>query len=163
MTDRHPPRTGLRPNAVLAMPADERERFLADVHVGIVAHATSPHGAPPLASPVWYSYEPGGDVVFVTAANSLKALHLANLETATFLVQDEEPPQRFVGVSGPVTVAAGATPTVRRTIARRYLPEDAVDGFLAMTPADALVTVSLTPTTWWSTDFGKLTTAPLPS
>ena len=162
MTNIHPPRRGLRPNSPLAMQPDERERFLADVHVGIVAHNTSPHRAP-LASPVWYSYEPGGDVVFVTAANSLKALHLAGLETATFLVQDEDPPQRFVGVSGPVSVTAGASPAVRRTIARRHLPEHEIAGFLAMTPSAALVTVSLMPATWWSTDFGKLATAPLPS
>lgn len=140
----------------------ERERFLADVHAGIVAHGTSPTGAP-LASPVWYSYEPGGDIVFVTAAGSLKALHLAALETATFLVQDEEPPQRFVGVSGHVSVTAGASSTVRRKIARRHLPEHEVEEFLAMTPADALVTVCLSPTTWWSTDFGKLATAASPS
>lgn len=112
---------------------------------------------------MWYTYEPGGDVVFVTAAASLKAVHLAALKTATFLVQDEEPPQRFVGVSGPVSVTAGASISVRRRIARRHLPDDAVDGFLAMTPADALVTVSLTPTAWWSTDFAKLAAAPAPT
>jgi hypothetical protein len=61
-----------------------------------------------------------------------------------------------------VTVTAGASAAVRGTIARRHLPEDQVDGFLAMTPATALVTVSLTPTTWWSTDFGRLATAPPP-
>lgn len=66
MTNTHPSRSGLRPNALLAMPAGERERFLADVHVGIVAHNTSAPGTP-LASPVSYSYEPGGDVVSVTA------------------------------------------------------------------------------------------------
>jgi hypothetical protein len=162
MTDTHLSDHRLRPNSLMAMRPDEREHFLAGAHVGIVAHGTPTPGAP-LASPVWYSYEPGGDVVFVTAARSLKALHLAALGTATFLVQDESPPQRFVGVSGPVSVTTGAESEVRRTIARRYLPEDAVEGFLSMTPSDAVATVSLTPTTWWSTDFGKLATAPLPS
>jgi hypothetical protein len=161
MTDMHPSDHRPRPNSLMAMRPDEREHFLAGVHIGIVAYATATPAAP-LASPVWYWYEPGGDVVFVTAARSLKALHLAALGTATFLVQDEDPPQRFVGVSGPVSVTAGASPATRRTIARRYLPEDAVEGFLAMTPSDAVATISLTPTTWWSTDFGKLATAPLP-
>jgi hypothetical protein len=112
---------------------------------------------------VWYSYEPGGAVVFVTAATSLKAQHLAEEPTATFLVQDENPPQRFVGVSGPVRVSSVASPAVRRAIARRYLHEEDIAGFLAMTPAAPLVTVSLTPAAWWSTDFSKLTTTPLPS
>jgi hypothetical protein len=162
MTEVQPAHDRPRPNPLTAMLPDERERFLADIHVGIVAHGTPTPGAP-LASPVWYAYEPGGAVVFVTAANSLKALHLAALRTATFLVQDENPPQRFVGVSGPTTVTAGASTAVRRRIALRHLPEDSVDAFLAMTPADALVTVSLMPTNWWSTDFGMLAGSPPPS
>jgi nitroimidazol reductase NimA-like FMN-containing flavoprotein (pyridoxamine 5'-phosphate oxidase superfamily) len=162
MTNTHLSDHRPRRNSLMAMRPAERERFLADVHVGIVAHGTSTPGAP-LASPVWYTYEPGGDIVFVTSSGSLKASHLAALKTATFLVQDEDPPQRFVGVSGPVRVAEGASSAVRRTIARRHLSEHDVEGFLAMTPADALVTVSLTPTAWWSTDFGKLAATPLPS
>lgn len=74
---------GLRANSPLAMRPDERQRFLAGIHVGIVAHDTSIAGSP-LASPVWYSYEPGGDVVFVTSAGSLKARHLATVKRATF-------------------------------------------------------------------------------
>ncbi len=101
----------LRSNPLLAMRPDERERFLADVHVGIVAHDTATSAAP-LASPVWYSYEPGGDVVFVTAGTSLKALHLAATGTATFLVQDERPPQRFV--------ASGIAPTPGSVVEELY-------------------------------------------
>ena len=44
------------------MSKDEREAFLADVHVGvlIVERADSA----PLASPVWYRYRPGGAWIF---------------------------------------------------------------------------------------------------
>ena len=38
------------------MTRDERETFLADVHVGVLALDEPSHG--PLTVPVWYDYEP---------------------------------------------------------------------------------------------------------
>ena len=52
----------------LAMTKEEREAFLADVHVGIISVAEDGHG--PLTVPVWYSYEPGGEVRIITARAS---------------------------------------------------------------------------------------------
>lgn len=139
----------------LAMSAPERMAFLAGDHVGIVVHGRA-DGAPPAASPVWYRYEPGGDVAFVTGARSEKAKGLAMSPGMTFLVQQEAHPQKFVAVSGDARVARGAEDDVRRSIAGRYIPEDALDQFVAMTPGDQLVTVSMTPRNWRSSDFGKL-------
>jgi len=42
------------------MTSEERQAFLAAVHVGIVS--ASQEGRGPLTVPVWYSYEPGGNV-----------------------------------------------------------------------------------------------------
>ena len=39
----------------VTMSRDERERFLAGVHVGVLSVA-SPDGGGPLAVPVWYAY-----------------------------------------------------------------------------------------------------------
>jgi hypothetical protein len=139
----------------LAMAGEERGRFLAAPHVGVVTVART-YGQAPLASPVWYSYEPGGDLLFVTGAATEKASLLAGRPAVTFLVQDEAPPQRFVAVEGVAVIEPGADPDVRRRIAARYLPPDAVDGFVAMTPSEALVTVRVAPTGWRSSDFGKL-------
>ena len=49
----------------LTMTKEEREAFLADVHVAVVSVVEDGHG--PLVVPIWYSYEPGGEVggVFV--------------------------------------------------------------------------------------------------
>ena len=55
----------------LAMSRAEREAFLADVHVGVIS-VTEP-GRAPLALPIWYGYEPGGDVRIVTGERSRKA------------------------------------------------------------------------------------------
>ena len=44
----------------LAMTKQERERFLADLHVGIISIPEDGRG--PLTVPIWYLYEPGGEL-----------------------------------------------------------------------------------------------------
>ena len=44
----------------LAMTKQERETFLADLHVGIISIPEDGRG--PLTVPIWYSYEPGGEL-----------------------------------------------------------------------------------------------------
>jgi hypothetical protein len=48
----------------LTMTKEEREAFLADVHVAVISVAEDGHG--PLVVPIWYSYEPGGEVRIIT-------------------------------------------------------------------------------------------------
>jgi nitroimidazol reductase NimA-like FMN-containing flavoprotein (pyridoxamine 5'-phosphate oxidase superfamily) len=48
----------------VAMTPKEREAFLAAVRVGVLAVAEEGRG--PLTVPVWYSYEPGGEIRLVT-------------------------------------------------------------------------------------------------
>jgi nitroimidazol reductase NimA-like FMN-containing flavoprotein (pyridoxamine 5'-phosphate oxidase superfamily) len=54
----------------LAMTRQERERFLAELHVGIIAMTEDGRG--PLTVPIWYLYEPGGELRVVTARTSRK-------------------------------------------------------------------------------------------
>lgn len=53
----------------LAMTRDERESFLADVHVAIISIPEEGRG--PLTVPVWYAYEQG-ELRVVTARTSRK-------------------------------------------------------------------------------------------
>src|ERR1700689_3968797 len=55
----------------LSMSIEEREGFLADVHVGILSVSRPSLG--PLSVPVWYSYAAGGVVTFITGATRGKA------------------------------------------------------------------------------------------
>ena len=136
----------------LAMPEAERQQYLAGAHVGVLSVAGP--GAP-LQSPVWYDYEPGGDVVVNIAASSRKAELLAESGTASLCVQNEELPYRFVVVSGPVATEP-ADDEVRRRIATRYLPAEMVEGYLSGSGDVAdMLTVRLTPTTWRSNDFSR--------
>ena len=52
----------------LSMTRAEREAFLADVHVGVLAIPEAGRG--PLSAPIWYGYEPGGEIWVVTGRDS---------------------------------------------------------------------------------------------
>src|SRR4026208_90662 len=65
----------------------EREQFLSALHVGVVSIVEGDRG--PLATPVWYRYEPGGDIVFSTREGTRKAALLALGTRVSFLVQTE--------------------------------------------------------------------------
>ena len=54
----------------LAMTRQEREGFLAGVHVGIISIPEDGRG--PLTVPVWYTYEPGKELHVTTGRTSRK-------------------------------------------------------------------------------------------
>ena len=85
------------------MTESERDEFLADLHVGILAIARKDKG--PLALPIWYQYE-DGDVVIHMDGSSVKAKLLRATGRATMTVQTEAPPYKYVAVEGPVVVQA---------------------------------------------------------
>jgi len=61
----------------LTMTKLEREAFLAGVHVGIISIAEEGRG--PLTVPIWYAYEPGGELRVITGRNSRKGRLLAHV------------------------------------------------------------------------------------
>jgi nitroimidazol reductase NimA-like FMN-containing flavoprotein (pyridoxamine 5'-phosphate oxidase superfamily) len=140
--------------STLAMTPAERESFLAEPRVGILAIAR-PDDAAPLAAPIWYAYE-GGDVLMIVGSDSQKARLLTGAATSSLCVSSEELPYRFVTVGGPTTLEP-VEDELRRRIAARYLPAEMVDGYLAYSSGEASLTVRLTPTSWYSNDFNKLT------
>ena len=99
----------------------KREIFLAALHVGVLAVADDSGGAP-IAVPVWYRYEPGGDVVMSLGADGVKTRLLAASGRATLCAQSEDLPYAFVSVDGPVRIDA-ADEEERERLATRYLGE----------------------------------------
>jgi nitroimidazol reductase NimA-like FMN-containing flavoprotein (pyridoxamine 5'-phosphate oxidase superfamily) len=145
-----------RTMAVLTMTKPEREQFLADLHVGVMAIEHPGH--PPLAIPIWYAYEPGGEVTILTSSSSVKGRLLEAAGTFSLCVQSEDPPYRYVSVEGPVT---GTRPADReadtRPMAHRYLGEKAGDGYTDGAPHSADETVySMRPVRWYTVDYSKL-------
>src|SRR5262245_58901070 len=62
--------TGKEDRMAVTMTRPERESFLAGVHVGMISIAEEGRG--PLTVPVWYAYEPGGEVRVAIGKHSRK-------------------------------------------------------------------------------------------
>ncbi|MCU0261278.1 MAG: pyridoxamine 5'-phosphate oxidase family protein [Ilumatobacteraceae bacterium] len=139
----------------LSMTVHEREEFLAGLHVGVIA-VERPDG-PPLAVPVWYSYEPGGDVEVLMDAGSLKGRLLAAAGRATLCAQQEALPYRYVSVEGPVTIehlsdtAFGAI----EAMAIRYLGDELGRAYAASGSPDDEIRVRIRPERWRTVDYAK--------
>jgi PPOX class probable F420-dependent enzyme len=134
------------------MTVDEREAFLADLHVGVLA--VERDGKGPLALPIWYAYD-GTDVTIGTLGSSPKAALLRRAGRATLTVQDEQPPYRYVSVEGPVTIESRGGDVL--AMATRYLgPELGAWYAEHNPPTDDSVTVRLRPERWLTVDYGKV-------
>ncbi|MFI6096056.1 pyridoxamine 5'-phosphate oxidase family protein [Lentzea sp. NPDC051213] len=131
------------------MSTEQREKFLSEQHVGVIAIARQE--GPPLAVPVWYDYTPGGEVVVQTAPESLKGKLLDAAGEFSLAVQVETPPYRYVSVSGPVVAVAPSTQEELERMASRYL--DDPSEFLASIEGSPNVTLRMRPNRWYSTDY----------
>ncbi len=144
--------------AQFTMSKSEREAFLAGVHIGVLSVAGAP-GEAPLQAPVWYAYEPDGDICFTTGANSLKARLLRAAGRASFCVQTETAPYQYVVAEGPVRIEE---PNLERdgiAIAQRYLGERGGKAYVGNRTQEEMsrssILVRITPERWRTTDYGK--------
>jgi PPOX class probable F420-dependent enzyme len=131
----------------------DRESFLADLHVGVLTVAAQQDRGP-LATPVWYSYSPGGQVSLTTGGSSHKARAIAAAGRFTMCVQHEAPPYKYVTVEGPAVIEP-ADLAERVAIARRYLGTEGGDAFIAANQDIDNVTIRMTPEHWQSADFSE--------
>lgn len=135
-----------------SMTVQEREAFLADVHVGILAIAQGDRG--PLALPIWYLYR-DGVVEIGMGGDSLKAQLLRTAGRATLTAQTETPPYKYVSVEGPVRVLA--EPRDDFEMASRYLGPAMGRWYADKNPSTpSSVVVQLVPEKWITMDFGKV-------
>ena len=133
----------------------EREAFLADVRVGVLSIADGARA--PLTVPVWYGYEPGGEVWFVTDRDSRKGKLLLSVDRISLCVQTESPPYKYVSVEGPIAgIERADLERHRRVLAHRYLGKQLGDGYLAQSgPGDGEIVVRLRPERWLTVDYAK--------
>jgi len=138
--------------AVGSMTVAEREAFLADVHVGVLAVERPGRG--PLALPIWYQFV-NGVVEIGMAGDSLKANLLRAAGRATLTAQTETPPYKYVCVEGPVEVLHEQRDDL--VMASRYLGPEMGKWYADNNPStDSSVVVRLTCESWTTMDFGKL-------
>lgn len=137
----------------------ERQAFLAEPHVGVLSVA-SDDGRPPLTVPLWYGYQPGGNITFFTGTQGNKARKTRLIQGAGVLslcVQREEYPYKYVTVEGTV-VRTDQPPSAEQVLAvvRRYLPEDDAQAFAQAElahPSSEFVLFTIRPDRWLTADF----------
>ena len=139
----------------LAMTKEEREAFLADTHVAVVSIADGERA--PLVVPVWYAYEPGGDLRFVTGGASRKARLIRKAGRVSLCVQTETPPYRYVSIEGPAVIGAPDHERDVRATALRYLGPQMGEVYLQATAAERAgsILVTVKPERWLTVDYGK--------
>jgi nitroimidazol reductase NimA-like FMN-containing flavoprotein (pyridoxamine 5'-phosphate oxidase superfamily) len=138
------------------MTKQEREAFLANLHVAIISIPEAGRG--PLTVPIWYSYEPGGEVRVVTAGTSRKAHLLRRAGRFSLCVQTETEPYKYVSVEGPVVAIEPAdVERDRRPLAHRYLGAQRGDRYIEETRGQYAgnILVRMRPQRWLTVDHAK--------
>ncbi len=137
-----------------AMSKAERQGFLADLHVGVIGVTVRDR---PLAVPIWYDYEQGGDVWVITAASSVKGRAMEDTRWYSLCAQTEEPPYRYVTVEGPITAIEECATDVIRSMAHRYLGPEMGDAYVEATATDSgdSRVYRMTPERWYTVDYSK--------
>jgi nitroimidazol reductase NimA-like FMN-containing flavoprotein (pyridoxamine 5'-phosphate oxidase superfamily) len=142
----------------LAMTVQEREDFLAEVHVAIVSVADD-SGRAPLAVPIWYDYRPGGEISLITDRDSRKTALIRAAGRVTVAVQNGEMPYRYASAEGPVTaIEEPVTVEQRWEMAKRYLGSEGADGYIDSTPGatERMVRILVRPEHWLTRDYTKV-------
>tara|TARA_R110002111_G_scaffold180743_2_gene246326 strand:- start:96 stop:524 length:429 start_codon:yes stop_codon:yes gene_type:complete len=138
----------------LAMSKVDREKFLADLHVGVVSMNRVDAG--PLSAPIWYIYE--NDLIwFTTGAQSRKGKLMQVGDRISMVVQTESAPYQYVSVEGPI-VAREAVDLERdvRPMAIRYLGDKQGNGYADASSTSGSVLVKMKPEKWLTVDYSLM-------
>ena len=136
------------------MDISEREAFLAAPRVGVVAIPEQGRG--PLAVPVWYWYEPGGDLWFETQPDSRKGRLLQLGTRVSLCVQSEQAPFAYVSVEGPIVdIAEDDRELHEIPMAQRYLGEEGGRKYIDSLPPSEWKRYIMRPERWLSMDGAK--------
>ncbi len=142
----------------LAMTREEREAFLADLHVGVISIAEEGRG--PLTAPIWYDYTPGGELWVITDRTSRKGRLLELTGRFSLCAQTETPPYQYVSVEGEVaSIEPADLEKHTRPMARRYLGPELGDRYVEATAgereAGGSVVIRMRPRRWLTVDYAK--------
>ncbi len=137
------------------MTKDEREAFLALLHVGILS-VTAP-GRGPVAVPIWYAYQPGGELCLCAVKTTRKVELIRKAGRFSVCVVKEEPPSKYVSVEDPlVSIEPCDFDRDQRPIARRYLGAEKGDAYTEeVRAAEEMLTIRMRPERWSSADYSK--------
>lgn len=139
----------------LKMTQDEREAFLADLHVGVISIEDPGRG--PLSTPVWYDYRPGVGLWIITSRTSRKGIALDKAGRFSLVAQTEEAPYKYVSVEGRIVdVRPADKEKDRRPMAHRYLGAQLGNAYLDSQSVEDTHVYMMKPQRWLTVDFAKL-------
>jgi nitroimidazol reductase NimA-like FMN-containing flavoprotein (pyridoxamine 5'-phosphate oxidase superfamily) len=141
------------------MSLEERQAFLAETRVGIISIPEEGRG--PLTVPVWYNYQPGGELRVWTSDKSRKAGLLHKAKRISFCVQDTTPPNyKYVSIEGPFTIQPVDPERDIHPMALRYYgPIQGEKYFTEIKQNEGWMDssmVCITPERWLTVDYSKL-------
>jgi hypothetical protein len=137
------------------MDENERQVFLSAPHIGIIS-INRLNGNPPLSTPVWYNYSPGGDVTVLIEKKSAKYRLLLASGGFTLTVQNDQFPYGYVSVTGEATIEDTLRPEEVFELANRYRPDSEAREFAdAQSKSSEDVLVRMRPCIWFGQDFTK--------
>ncbi len=129
----------------LAMTKSEREAFLAELHVGVIAIADPDPNRAPLSAPIWYDYRPDVGLWVLTGPSSRKGIALEKAGRFSLVAQTEQAPYKYVSVEGPVIETRPADlERDGRPMAHRYLGQELGHVYV------------MRPERWLTVDYAKL-------
>ena len=137
------------------MNSDERDNFLNEVRVGVLAIERDDKG--PLCAPIWYRYSTDVGFEIAMAYDSAKSLLLRRHGAATVCVQDEQLPYRYVTAEGEAVVelmTGEERDDVLRDIAARYLGDELGNQYADAFPGHDEAKVTIKPRRWNSDVLG---------
>ena len=139
----------------LTMSSSERERFLSALHVGIISIPRATKG--PLTVPIWYDYQPGGELWVITDTDSIKGKLLTKASRISLCAQTETAPYQYVSVEGPFTTRP-STQEELLAMAVRYLGEEQGQAYAENSAGggEGSIVVAIAPETWFSVDYNKM-------
>jgi nitroimidazol reductase NimA-like FMN-containing flavoprotein (pyridoxamine 5'-phosphate oxidase superfamily) len=135
------------------MSQSEKERFLSDLHIGVLA--INEEGSGPLTTPLWYDYSPGGEVLFIVAAASKKGNLLKVGGRISLVAQQETLPYSYVSVEGPVVDIEASSYEQLLAMAQRYLGDTQGKQYADASDIGAQIAVRMSPERWLAVDYGK--------
>ncbi|MYE22571.1 MAG: pyridoxamine 5'-phosphate oxidase [Gammaproteobacteria bacterium] len=136
-----------------ALNQQEKEAFLSELHVGVLAVPQDGRG--PLTAPIWYCYAPGESLWVMIGRDSRKAGLLEVGTRVSLCAQTEDPPYSYVTAEGPVESVRPGTDADILELATRYLGEKDGKAYAETMPTGTSLTVTIRPETWLAVDYSR--------
>lgn len=137
----------------LAMSKDEREQYLADLHVGVISMPDPDAG--PLTAPIWYDYQPDRGLWVLISPTSRKGKLAAVGKRISLVAQSESMPYKYVSVEGPIRSIEPSQEGELLSMATRYLGEEMGKAYVAQATGEN-VTVLMDVERWLTVDYAKM-------